>query len=94
MGIVRLWEESESSAVIWKDAQEEAARKGAQLAAEKEKERKRKYQEVEDEAEAEEDSFECHSFISACPSKNLQELVEEEPTTPPPRSPHFPNHLS
>ena len=75
---MRLWGESESSAVIWKDAQEEAARKGAQLAAEKEQERKRKYQEVEDEAEAEEDSFECHSFISACPSKNLQELVEEE----------------
>lgn len=44
-------------AVIWKDAEEEAARKGAQLAAEKEQERKRKYQEVEEEAEAEEDSF-------------------------------------
>ena len=45
------------SAVIWKDAEEEAARKGAQLAAEKEQERKRKYQEVEEEAEAEEDGF-------------------------------------
>lgn len=65
-------------AVIWKDAEEEAARKGAQLAAEKEQERKRKYQEVEDEAEAEEDGFECYSFISACANKNLQELVEEE----------------
>ena len=55
--------------VIWKDAEEEAARKGAQLAAEKEQERKRKYQEVEEEAEAEEDGFECYSFISACANK-------------------------
>ena len=46
------------SAVIWKDAEEEAARKGALLAAEKEQERKRKYQEVEEEAEAEEEKFE------------------------------------
>lgn len=46
---------------MWKEA-EEAARKGAQLAAEKEvEERKRKYQEVEEEAEAEEEKifFKC-----------------------------------